>query len=154
MALKPVRPPPDALILSVQYGIAQTNLPSRRQIRSWASFALYTDAQLTIRLVGRREARKLNRAYRGKDYATNVLTFVYSASKPLCGDIVMCAPVIAKEAREQRKIVEAHFAHLVVHGVLHLQGYDHDNIKDARVMERLESEIVLKLGYADPYKAG
>jgi probable rRNA maturation factor len=154
MALKPVRRPPAPLIISVQYGIGQTGLPSRRQIRSWASFALHTDAQLTIRLVGRREARKLNRAYRGKDYATNVLTFVYSDSKPLCGDIVICVPVISKEAREQGKIVEAHFAHLVVHGVLHLQGYDHDSIKDARVMETLESEIVLKLGYADPYKTG
>src|SRR3954468_16933742 len=143
-----------SLILSVQYGIAQTGLPSRQQIRSWAKPALQTDAELTIRMVGRREARELNRAFRGKDYATNVLTFIYSENKPLHGDIVLCAPVIAKEAREQRKTVEAHFAHLVVHGVLHLQGYDHDNIKDANFMETLESEIVLKLGYADPYITG
>jgi probable rRNA maturation factor len=154
MALKLVRPSPPSLILSVQYGVAQTGLPSRQQIRSWAKLALHTDAELTIRLVGRREARELNRAFRGKDYATNVLTFIYSESKPLHGDIVLCAPVIAKESREQRKTVEAHFAHLVVHGVLHLQGYDHDDIKDARFMETLESEIVLKLGYADPYITG
>jgi probable rRNA maturation factor len=154
MALKLVRRLPASLILSVQYGIAQNGLPSRQKIRSWAKSALHTDAQLTIRLVGRMEARELNRAFRGKDYATNVLTFVYSESKPLCGDIVLCAPVIGKEAREQRKIVEAHFAHLVVHGVLHLQGYDHDSGKDAKVMETLESEIVLRLGYADPYKTG
>jgi probable rRNA maturation factor len=154
MALKLVRRPAVSLILSVQYGIAQTGLPSRQQIRSWTKPALHTDAELTIRMVGRREARELNRAFRGKDYATNVLTFIYSENKPLHGDIVLCAPVIAKEAREQRKTVEAHFAHLVVHGVLHLQGYDHDNIKDANFMETLESEIVLKLGYADPYITG
>ena len=112
------------------------------------------EAQFTIRLVGRREARVLNRAFRGKDYATNVLTFVYSERKPLQGDIVLCAPVIAKEAGAQRKTLEAHFAHLVVHGVLHLQGYDHENLKDASVMETLESEIVRKLGYADPYETG
>ena len=154
MAAKPVRQPPALLILSVQYAIAETCLPSRQRMRSWAKPALRTDAQVTIRLVGRREARKLNRAFRGKDYATNVLTFVYSDHEPLHGDIVLCAPVIAKEAREQRKTIDAHFAHLVVHGVLHLQGYDHDNLKDAEVMETLESEIVVKLGYADPYKTG
>ena len=154
MALKLLRPSPSLLKLSVQYGIAQTGLPSLRQIRSWAKSALRIEAQFTIRLVGRREARLLNRAFRGKDYATNVLTFVYSDRKPLQGDIVLCAPVIAKEARDQRKTLEAHFAHLVVHGVLHLQGYDHDDIKDAEVMETLESEIVRKLGYADPYETG
>jgi probable rRNA maturation factor len=154
MARKLVGPPPASLILSVQYGIAPTGLPSRRQIRSWVKIALHTDAQVTIRLVGRREARDLNRAFRRKDYATNVLTFVYSDGKPLCGDIVLCAPVIRQEAREQHKVPEAHVAHLVVHGVLHLQGYEHDNINNARVMEALESEIVLKLGYADPYKTG
>jgi len=127
------------------------NLPSRQRLRSWAKAALLTDAQVTLRLVGGREGRALNRAFRGKDYATNVLTFAYRDVGPLSGDIVLCAPVIAMEAREQRKPIDAHYAHLVVHGMLHLQGYDHETSSDARVMETLEAEILVKLGYADPY---
>jgi probable rRNA maturation factor len=121
-------------------------------MKSWVRAALLTDVQVTLRLVGGREGRKLNRDFRGKDYATNVLTFAYPDVEPLSGDIVLCAPVIAKEARKQRKPVEAHYAHLVVHGMLHLQGYDHENNDDARIMETLEAEIVMKLGYADPYE--
>ena len=102
--------------------------------------------------MSRREGRALNRDFRGKDHATNILTFAYPDNESLSGDIVLCAPVIAKEAREQRKPIEAHYAHLVVHGMLHLQGYDHENNNDARVMETREAEIVVKLGYADPYK--
>ena len=147
-----VRNPPPVLTLSVQYAIANDRLPSRQRLRSWAKAALLTDAQVTLRLVGGRESRALNRDFRGKDYATNVLTFAYPDNEPFCGDIVLCAPVIAKEAREQRKPIEAHYSHLVVHGMLHLQGYDHENNNDARVMETLEAEIVVKLGYADPYE--
>ena len=150
---KPVRKPPPALTLSVQYGIADASLPSRQRLRSWTKAALLTDAHVTLRLVGGREARALNRDFRGEDHATNVLTFAYRDSRPLAGDIVLCAPVIAKEARKQRKPIDAHFAHLVVHGMLHLQGYDHEKYNDARVMEALEAEIVVKLGYADPYEA-
>jgi probable rRNA maturation factor len=150
---KPVRKPPPTLTLSVQYGIAKDSLPSRQRLRSWAKAALLTDAQVTLRLVGAREGRALNRDFRGRDYATNVLTFSYPDTRSLSGDIVLCAPVIAKEAREQRKPIDAHFAHLVVHGMLHLQGYDHENNNDARIMETLEAEIVVKLGYADPYEA-
>ena len=149
---KLVRSAPTSLTLSVQYAIASDRLPSRQRLRSWARAALLTDAQVTLRVVGGREGRALNRNFRGKDYATNVLTFAYPDVKPLSGDIVLCAPVIAKEARKQRKQIEAHYAHLFVHGMLHLQGYDHDNRNDARVMETLEAEIVVKLGYADPYK--
>jgi len=127
-------------------------LPSRQRLRSWAKAALLTNAQVTLRLVGGREGRTLNRNFRGKDYATNVLTFIYSGSEPLSGDIVLCAPVIAKEARAQHKPIEAHYAHLVVHGMLHLQGYDHESNDDAGVMEALEAEIVMKLGYASPYE--
>lgn len=145
------KPPPD-LTVSVQYAISNHSLPSRQRLRSWAKAALLTDAKVTLRLVGGREGRALNRDFRGKDHATNVLTFAYPDIEPLSGDIVLCAPVIAKEAREQRKPIEAHYAHLVVHGMLHLQGYDHENNRDARVMERREAEIVVKLGYADPYK--
>ena len=147
-----VRNPPPVLTLSVQYAIANDRLPSRQRLRSWAQAALLTDAQVTLRVVGGREGRALNRNFRGKDYATNVLTFAYPDIKPLSGDIVLCAPVIAKEAREQRKPIKAHYAHLVAHGMLHLQGYDHKNKNDARVMETLEAEIVVKLGYADPYE--
>jgi len=141
-----------ALTLQVQYGIAPERLPSRQRLRRWAQAALFGDAQVTLRVVGAREGRALNRAFRRQDHATNVLTFVYADAPPLAGDIVLCAPVIAREAREQRKRLDAHYAHLVVHGMLHLQGYDHDNDKDARIMERLEAEIVRKLGYADPYE--
>ena len=147
-----LRKPPPVLALSVQYCGANDALPSRQRMRSWAKAALLTDAQITLRLVGAREGRTLNRDFRGKDHATNVLTFAYPDIEPLSGDIVLCAPVIAKEARAQRKPIEAHSAHLVVHGMLHLQGYDHENNNDARVMETLEAEIVVKLGYADPYK--
>jgi len=144
--------PPAVLTLSVQYGIANDGLPSRQRIRSWAKAALLTDAQVTLRLVGAREGRALNRNFRGKDHATNILTFAYPEIEPLSGDIVLCAPVIAKEARRQCKPIEAHYAHLVVHGMLHLQGYDHENGAQATVMESLEAEIVAKLGYADPYE--
>ena len=150
---KLVRDPPTLLTLSVQYAIANDSLPSRQRMRSWARAALLTDAQVTLRVVGGREGRALNRDFRGKDYATNVLTFAYPDIEPLSGDIVLCAPVIAREAREQRKSIEAHYAHLVAHGMLHLQGYDHENKNDARVMETLEAEIVVKLGYADPYES-
>lgn len=148
----PVSKPPPVLTVSVQYGIASDRLPSRQRLRSWAKAALLTDTQVTLRLVGAREGRALNRDFRRKDHATNVLTFAYPDFESLSGDIVLCAPVIAKEARAQHKPIEAHYAHLVVHGMLHLQGYDHENNNDARVMETLEAEIVAKLGYADPYK--
>jgi probable rRNA maturation factor len=106
---------------------------------------------VTLRFVGAREGRALNRTYRGRDYATNVLSFAYPEFKPLAGDIVLCAPVVAREAREQGKLLEAHYAHLVVHGMLHLQGFDHQHNREARAMEALETEIVTGLGYADPY---
>lgn len=145
--------PACAFALSVQYRVAAARLPSQQRMRSWARAALLCDAQVTLRLVGKREGRQLNREFRGKDYATNVLTFAYTDTDPLSGDIVLCAPVVAKEARMQGKAVEAHYAHLVVHGMLHLQGYDHENSDDAEVMETLEAEIVMKLGYADPYES-
>ena len=139
------------LTLSVQHGIAASNLPSRYQLRKWAHAALEHDAKIAVRIVGQAEGRTLNRNYRHKDYATNVLTFIFRETPPFEGDLALCAPVITREAREQGKSVAAHYAHLVVHGVLHLQGYDHKKKTDARVMEKLESQIVTRLGYADPY---
>jgi len=93
----------------------------------------------------------LNHSYRQRDYATNVLTFAYPERQPLAGDIVLCLPVIKEEARRQRKTLEAHLAHLTVHGVLHMQGFDHETDNDAELMEGIETEIVSRLGYADPY---
>ena len=110
---------------------------------------------MTIRFVGTAEGRALNRQYRGRDYATNVLTFVYDDARgngPVAGDLVLCVPVLQREAREQKKSLRAHCVHLVVHGTLHLQGYDHENDKDARVMEAMETDLLAALGYRDPYE--
>jgi probable rRNA maturation factor len=115
--------------------------------------ALRGDAEVTVRVVGATEGRDLNRTYRGKDYATNVLTFVMNGSAPYEGDVALCAPVVAKEARTQGKDVIAHYAHLTVHGVLHLQGYEHESASEAEEMEKLETRILKRLGYSDPYSA-
>ena len=139
------------LNFSVQYAVVPRNQPTRGQLRRWAHAALEHDARLTVRIVGRSEGRALNRDFRGKNDATNVLTFVFRDTPPFEGDLALCAPVVAREARAQGKSAAAHYAHLVVHGVLHLQGYDHENDADARVMENRESQIVRKLGYPDPY---
>jgi probable rRNA maturation factor len=138
--------------MAVQYATSSDDLPSRHQLRKWARAALLRDASVTFRLVGAREGRGLNRRYRGRDYATNVLTFAYPEAAALSGDIVLCAPVISREAALQRKALQAHYAHLVVHGMLHLQGHDHEEAAAARAMEALETEIVMRLGYADPYR--
>ena len=148
--------PGKKLHLSVQYVVQPEEAPGRPQIRKWVMSALQRDAEMTVRLVGEAEGRELNREYRGKDYATNVLTFVYDDADlpvelPLSGDLVLCAPVVAREASEQGKSAEAHYAHLIVHGVLHLQGHDHENEAEADEMEALESAIMVKLGYGDPY---
>ncbi len=143
---------PRKLALSVQYASAAAHLPTRPQFRRWMKAALQQDAQVTLRVVDEAEGRELNKAYRGKDYATNVLTFVYDdVPAPLCGDVVLCAPVVAREAQEQHKALLAHYAHLVVHAALHLQGYDHEDAREAEAMEALETALMAKLGYADPY---
>ena len=126
-------------------------MPRAAQFRRWARASLLERAAVTLRLVDRAEGRALNCAYRRGDYATNVLTFAYPEIQPLSGDIVLCLPVIKEEARRQGKTLEAHLAHLTVHGVLHLQGFDHETEDDAELMEGIETEIVSKLGYADPY---
>ena len=131
--------------------------PKKPQIRNWAGAALERDAEVTVRLVGEEEGRSLNRDYRGKDYPTNVLTFTYdggepaTSSAPLLGDLVLCVPVVVREALEQNKSPEAHYAHLVVHGMLHLQGYDHEDETDAERMEARERAVLSSLGYSDPY---
>jgi probable rRNA maturation factor len=144
------------LSLAVQNAAPGHAVPTRRQLSAWAGNALERDAEVTLRLVQEAEGRRLNRDYRGQDHATNVLTFAYEAagSDRLSGDIVLCAPVVEREAAAQRKALEAHYAHLVVHGMLHLQGYDHENEADAHVMEGRETQIVIQLGYPDPYAGG
>jgi probable rRNA maturation factor len=138
------------LSLAVQYASAAKNLPTRAQFRRWVRAAQSGDIQLTLRIVDEAEGRELNRDFRGKDYATNVLTFVYDDEPS--GDIVICAPVVEREAREQKKTLQAHYAHLTIHAVLHLQGYEHDVEQNAEEMEQRETALMSKLGYADPYR--
>lgn len=137
----------------MQNASTSRNVPAAARIRQWARAALGVDAQVTIRIVGQTEGRLLNRNYRRKDYATNVLTFVFRDHAPLEGDLALCAPVITREARAQRKTVAAHYAHMIVHGLLHLQGYDHENDEDAAVMEKRERALLAGFGYPDPYKS-
>jgi len=139
------------LSLSVQFASNAKKLPTRQQFRRWVKVALQQDVQMVLRIVDEIEGRALNQSYRGKDYATNVLTFVYDDSAQLYGDVVICAPVVAREAKEQGKDMLAHFAHLTIHAVLHLQGYDHENKRDAEKMEALETALMLKLRYPAPY---
>lgn len=138
----------------MQYATTSRTVPSERELRLWTRAALKARARITVRLVGLAEGRALNRAYRGKDYATNVLTFVLNDRRPYEGDLALCAPVVSREARAQRKDITAHYAHLTVHGLLHLQGYEHETDDDALEMERLETRILKRLGIADPYDRG
>jgi len=201
--------PAHKLSLVVQYASDAQNLPSRSQLRRWVKAALQHDVSMTLRIVDEAEGRTLNKSYRGKSYATNVLTFVYDdkeqtpdittshstrlskddsqvagypglpnpsrpplvrggagkeqvsppdkggwgvAFQPLYGDVVICAPVVETEAREQHKDLMAHYAHLAIHAALHLQGYDHENEAEAEAMEAMESAIMLKLRRPDPYQ--
>ena len=142
------------LALAVQYGCKDAQLPLRPQVRRWVRAAQEHPAQVTIRFVDADEAQTLNRDYRGKDYATNVLSFVYeSEPAPVTtGDLVVCLPVVLREANEQGKQVKAHMAHLIVHGMLHLQAYEHETNKlDAARMEAKEREILARFGIPDPY---
>lgn len=137
-------------MITVQFASRLRGLPTAAQVRRWAHAAGAKDALLNIRIVNAAEARTLNRDYRGRDYATNVLTFTYGG-KLVEADIVLCAQVVAREAREQGKPLAAHYAHLVVHGVLHALGHDHEKAGEAKRMEALETRILRGLGYADPY---
>jgi len=139
------------LNLAIQYASTLADLPNRTQFRKWAKAAARVDTEATIRIVDEAEGRELNKAYRGKDYATNVLTFPLTEEPHLMGDIIICAPVVAAEALAQDKSLDSHYAHLTVHGILHLHGYDHEIEAQAELMESLETAIVTKLGYANPY---
>jgi len=141
------------LNLSVQYACNREGLPLRADFVRWARAALVGGGQITIRLVDADEGQSLNNEYRGKDYATNVLSFPYDTEPVVMGDLVICPAVVAKEAAEQNKPLAAHYAHLTVHGMLHLQGWDHENDEEAQEMEDEEREILAALGYPDPYAA-
>ncbi|MBS7456685.1 rRNA maturation RNase YbeY [Coralloluteibacterium stylophorae] len=142
----------------ISYGLPRAGVPAAASFRRWAHAALgnrVRRADLAIRLVDEREGLAMNRHYRGRDYATNVLSFPAELPEgvdlPILGDIVICAPVVAREAREQGKPRNAHYAHLTVHGVLHLLGMDHEDPREAEAMEALERRILAELGIADPY---
>jgi len=124
----------------------------RHAVARWLRHALAHDAEIAVRIVGAAQGRQLNRDFRRKDYATNVLTFGYARQPVIMADLVLCAPVVAREAREQRKPLRAHYAHLLIHGALHAQGWDHEtSAADARQMEARETQILQALGFADPY---
>ncbi len=155
---------PVRLDVSVGYALPRAGLPAAASFRKWVAAALsgrIREADLAVRLVDAREGRALNRHYRGKDYATNVLSFPADIAEgvklpkgvkmPLLGDLVLCAPVVAREAREQGKRLNDHYAHLTVHGALHLLGWNHEDAREADCMEALEREILAGLGIADPY---
>ena len=145
------------LLLSLQFGqldnaaVHRAALP-RHAVARWIRHALAREAEITVRIVDRDEGRALNRDYRHKDYATNVLTFDYSREPVVCADLVLCAPVVAQEAREQGKTLQAHYAHLLVHGTLHAQGWEHETSEaDAQAMEAHETALLARLGIANPY---
>ncbi|GAB4555027.1 MAG: rRNA maturation RNase YbeY [Rhizobacter sp.] len=140
------------LTLSLQFADAshRQHLP-RHKVARWIRAALAAPGEITVRIVGAEEGRSLNRDYRGKDYATNVLTFDYSHAPVVSADLILCAPVVEAEARDQKITLEAHYAHLLVHGTLHAQGHDHEEEADARAMEAQETAVLAGLGFADPY---
>jgi len=145
------------LTLSLQFGVLQNAalhraaLP-RHKVARWIRHALQSNAEITVRIVGTEEGQALNRDYRHKDYATNVLTFDYTHEPVVSADLVLCAPVVSREAKAQHKTLQAHYAHLLVHGTLHAQGWEHEtNAADAQAMEAREVEILAGLGFENPY---
>ncbi len=141
-----------ALSLSLQFADARHKaLLPRHKVARWVRAALLNPGEITVRIVGAAEGRELNLEYRQKDYATNVLTFDYQHAPVVMADLILCAPVIESEARDQGLALEAHYAHLLIHGTLHAQGFDHETAKQARAMEPRESALMRRLGYADPY---
>jgi len=156
---------PIRLDVAVGYAVPRAGIPAAVSFRKWVAAALagrIREADLAIRIVGTKEGRSLNHHYRGKDYATNVLSFPAELPEglpagvklPLLGDLVLCAPVVAREAKEQGKPLAAHYAHLTVHGALHLLGWNHEDTREAECMEQLEREVLAGLGVADPYADG
>ena len=152
---RPARLVRPALGLSLQFAgadaAADRSVLARHKVARWIRAALELPGEITVRVVGADEAQALNRDYRAKDHATNVLTFDYSHAPVVIADLVLCAPVLRREARQAGVTLAAHYAHLLVHGTLHAQGFDHEVHSDAVVMEARETELMLALGFADPY---
>lgn len=144
-----------ALSLSLQFADAshRAQLP-RHKVARWMRAALDAPAEIAVRIVDADEGRAMNRDYRGKDYATNVLTFDYAREPVVHADLVLCAPVVEREALAQGKTLEAHYAHLLVHGTLHAQGWDHERAREAKAMEARETAILAALGFPNPYEDG
>ena len=130
------------------------SLLARHRVARWVRIALALPGEIAVRIVGEDEGRRLNREFRGKDYATNVLTFNYAYEPVVAADLVLCAPVVEREAQAAGMPLEAHYAHLLVHGTLHAQGYDHETAAEAQLMEGRESELLPLLGFADPWRRG
>ena len=149
---------PPKLKIDLQYASTAiestlSKIASPALIKKWVKSATPLGGVMTLRFVNATEGKKLNLAFRQKDYATNVLTFPYELSKnELAADIIFCLPILQKEAKEQDKLLKAHLAHLIVHGCLHAQGYDHEAAKDAKKMETLEIQTLQKMGFANPYQ--
>lgn len=143
-----------ALSLSLQFADKRhrEHLP-RHKVARWIRAALESDAEIAVRLVDADEGQALNRDYRQKNYATNVLTFDYATEPVVMADLIICAPVIEHEAQEQGKTLQSHYAHMLVHGALHAQGWDHEDPEEAEAMEAREREILAQLGFDDPYAA-
>jgi len=144
------------LALSLQFAGLTNAAPHRsalprHKVQRWLRAAMQRNAELTVRVVDSAEGQALNRDYRHKDYATNVLTFAYTQTPVVCADLVLCAPVVAQEAQQQGKTLQQHYAHLLVHGALHAQGWDHDTDAQAHAMEQREREILAGLGFDNPY---
>lgn len=152
----PPRAPPRLQLSLVGYPTG-TQLPARATLRRWLLLGLERDARIALVFVGTRAGRTMNRNFRGRDYATNVLTFAYDdaprTSAPISADIVLCLPVLRREARERGRTLRAHLAHLVLHGVLHAQGYDHQTPRDAARMEAREIALLRRLRIGNPYQA-
>ena len=140
------------LKLEIQYGFRDRDLPSKKIMWRWASSAITRDMSITIRLIDESEGRSLNKQFCGKEYATNVLSFPYDSDGGLEGDIAICLPIVKKEALEQNKSFHAHLAHLIIHGVLHIQGFTHDNRRSAEIMEGKEKSLLNQLGFSNPYQ--
>jgi probable rRNA maturation factor len=139
------RPLPNRIRVRVQYAVSRRGVPAAESLRKWAALV---PIKATLRIVGAAEGTRLNRQYRKKPYATNVLSFPYEKGR---GDVVLCHPVIAREARRQGKTLAAHYAHLVLHGLLHLRGYEHEKKREAERMERLEIRLLARAGFGNPY---
>ena len=138
--------------IEIQFGIKDKSLPTKKEIKKWVLAAATQDIKVTVRIIGESEGKKLNYFFRGKKKATNVLSFPYNYCSPLQGDIAICLPVVKREALRQGRTTRSHLAHMVIHGILHLHGFTHDDNEDAKLMEDREKILLNRLGFENPYQ--